>query len=223
MPYIPPHDEVNDPAVLGRFVAEHPLALLVTHDGTRPDADAVPLLLREAPSGLELVGHVARANPLWRAAGHRGTALAVFGPTGHYVSPSWYPSKKDHHRVVPTWNYLVVHVWGELEVHTDARWILRAVAQLTNAMEDGRDLPWRVGSAPPDFLSDMVDHIVGVSIGVNRMVGRFKVGAQRTEADRLGALAGIIRDATGPSLGPLLEAMSNPTPTDDHSRGHGAR
>lgn len=122
MPYNPAHDEVNDSAMLADFIARHPLATLITHDGATPDADLVPLLMIDdgaAPTSTRLIGHVARANPLWREGRHEGTSLATFGPVDHYVSPAWYPSKAEHHRAVSTWNYLVVHAWGPLVVHDD--------------------------------------------------------------------------------------------------------
>ena len=140
MPYNPPHDAVTDLETIAAFVAKHPLATLITHDGVTPQADMVPLLLvddDDAPTGKALIGHVARANPLWENGRHEGLTLATFGPLEHYVSPSWYPSKAEHHRVVPTWNYLVAHAWGELEVHDDPRWVRGVVAKLTGAMRAG--------------------------------------------------------------------------------------
>ena len=121
MPYRPDHDAVDDPAVLLDFIVRHPLATLVTHDGTAPDADLIPLLAHQGSDGLDLIGHVARANELWQRP-QVGPVLAVFGPVDHYVSPTWYPSKAEHHRVVSTWNYLVVHARGELVVHDDRAW-----------------------------------------------------------------------------------------------------
>lgn len=107
MPYLPEHDLVTDRAVLREIVDAHPLAGLITHDGEAPDLDLVPLLWREEADQVRLVGHVARANPLWQPGRQRGPVLATFGPVHHYVTPTSYPSKAEHHRVVPTWNYLV--------------------------------------------------------------------------------------------------------------------
>lgn len=206
MPYLPAHDEERDPEVLGRFVAEHPLAQLVTHDGTAPDVDLVPLVLDERGGGRQLVGHVARANPLWQGR-QRGPVLAVFGPVQHYVSPTWYPSKQEHHRVVPTWDYLVVHVRGPLVVHDDQRWIRGVLARLTNHMELGREDRWRMGQAPNDYLDEMARQVVGISIPVESMVGKFKRSAHRTEADRLGAADGMELDPHQPPSPELVRAM----------------
>ncbi|MBD5830134.1 FMN-binding negative transcriptional regulator [Janibacter melonis] len=220
MPYLPPHDEVTDPAVLAPFVARHPLAALVTHDGTTPDVDLVPLLLLDDADGRRLVGHVARANPLWRPGRQEGPVMATFGPAEHYVSPTWYPSKAVDHRVVPTWNYLVVHGWGELVVHDDPRWVRGVLARLTTAMESGREQPWRMGMAPADYLDARLGDVVGVEIPLTRLVGRFKVSAARSDADRLGAHDGIAGEGGGRAVEDLLAAMADPpqraaAPRDD--------
>ncbi len=203
MPYCPSHDAADDPAVLLDFIERHPLAALVTHDGTTPDADLFPLLAQVSGDVVELIGHVARANPLWQRT-QVGPVLAVFGPVHHYVSPTSYPSKDEHHRVVPTWNYLVVHARGELVIHDDRAWTRAAVARLTNAVEGPRADPWRVGMAPKDYVDDQLERIVGISIRVTSLTGKFKVSAARSADDRLGAAAGIEADG-GPDE--LVEAM----------------
>ncbi len=203
MPYRPAHDAVDDPEVLIDFITRHPLATLVTHDGTAPDADLIPLLVHQGDDGVELIGHVARDNPLWQRP-QVGPVLAISGPVDHYVSPTWYPSKAETHRTVPTWNYLVVHARGELVIHDDKSWTRAAVARLTNAMESGRETPWRVGMAPHEYVDEQLGHIVGISIRVTSLSGKFKVSGARTEADREGAADGIEGDG-GPPL--LVEAM----------------
>jgi transcriptional regulator len=218
MPYRPAHDAVDDPEVVTGFVRRHPLAMLVTHDGAVPDADLVPLLPVTESDGLSLVGHVARANPLWRPGRQHGPVLAVFGPAEHYISPSWYPSKAEHHRVVPTWNYLVVHAWGELVVHDDRRWVRGVVARLTTAMESGRGEPWRMGQAPADFTEEMLEQIVGISVRVERISGKFKVSAHRSEADRLGARDGVAAEGKGLSADELVAAMTDPPQMSDARR-----
>jgi transcriptional regulator len=210
MPYTPAHDAVEDREVIEGFIRRHPLAMLMTHDGERPDADLIPLLLLDGEQGQELVGHVARSNVLWRPGRQRGPVLAVFGPAEHYISPSWYPSKAEHHRVVPTWNYLVVHAWGELVVHDDPKWVRGVVARLTTAMEAGRLEPWRLGQAPADYTEQLLKDIVGISIHVERITGKFKVSAHRTEADRLGARDGVAAAASGLAFEEVVAAMTAP-------------
>lgn len=203
MPYRPAHDAMDDPAELLGFIARHPLATLVTHDGSAPDANLIPLLAHQGSDGLDLIGHVARANPLWERP-QVGPVLAVFGPVDHYVSPTWYPSKAETHRTVPTWNYLVVHAQGELVIHDDRSWTRAAVARLTNAMESGRAEPWRVGMAPPEYVDEQLGHIVGISLRVTSLLGKFKVSGARSEEDRVGATDGIEGDGGPPEL---VEAM----------------
>lgn len=212
MPHLPEHDAQTDPEVLRAFVARHPLAALVTHDGQAPDVDLVPLLLVDGADGPELVGHVSRANPLWRPGRQVGPVMATFGPAEHYVSPSWYPSKAEHHRVVPTWNYLVVHAWGPLVVHDDPRWVRGVLARLTTAMEAGRDEPWRMGMAPPEHIEARLGEVVGVRVPVERMLGRFKVSAARSAADRAGARDGIVAESRGRASEELAAAMGEVPP-----------
>lgn len=204
MPYLPDHDLVTDRTALLEFIGTHPLATLIAHQGDRLDADLVPLLAEEYPGGVRLVGHVARANPLWRP-GPR-PVLALFGPEDHYVSPSFYPGKTEHHRAVPTWAYLVVQAHGRLAVHDDVRWVRGVVAKLTNAMESGRETPWRMAQAPEDYLRDLLGEIVGISIDVTELTGKFKVNRHKSEADRLGSAEGIAAE-TGPAHRALIEAM----------------
>lgn len=213
MGYNPDHDRVDDVDVLAEFVGAHPLATLITHDGVTPQADLVPLLAvddAETPSGKALVGHVARANPLWEDGKHVGTSLATFGGGEHYISPTWYPSKAEHHRTVPTWNYAVVHAWGELEIHDDPRWVRAACARLTTHLESGREEPWRMGMAPPDYVDELVADIVGLRIPVTRMTGKFKVSAHKSDADRLGARDGVAGELRGANAAELAALMTDP-------------
>lgn len=205
MPYTPAHDEMNDPAELAAFIERHPLASLVTHNGASPEADLIPLLL--TPEG-DLIGHVARNNPLWKPGNHTGETLAIFGPVHHYVSPNWYPSKHEHHEAVPTWNYLVAHAWGELVIHDEVKWVRAVVARLTNVMEQRtQPEPWRIGMAPKDYVDGMLTQIVGIELRVRRLTGRFKASGNRTDADRHGAYDGIAA-AGGPQE--LLDYMARP-------------
>lgn len=210
MPYLPEHDRVDDRDELLAFIAAHPLAALITHDGTTPQNDLVPLLALpddESPTGITLIGHIARANPLWHEGRHEGLALASFGPVDHYITPSWYPSKLEHHRTVPTWNYLIAHAWGELRIHHDRRFLLSAVGRLTVAMERPREVPWRMNQAPREYTEELLEQIVGISIPVARLEGRFKVSAQKPDADRLGARDGVAAEHGSPEL---VRGMTEP-------------
>lgn len=204
MVYLPAHDAATSAAEIAGLIADVPLATVVTSDGNTLSANHIPLLLESGSGDDRLVGHVARANDVWREGHHEGETLVVFNGSDHYVSPSWYPSKQEHHRVVPTWNYLVAHVYGELVVHDDPRWTRGVVAKLTGAMERGRDDAWHMGQAPTDYLAEQLDKIVGVELRISRIVGKFKVSAHRSSADRGGAADGIEAEA---GTTPLVVAM----------------
>lgn len=199
--YLPRHFEQSDAAALAALMRAHPLATLVTSSADGPDADPLPLLWDEATRTLR--GHVARANPLWqRAAGQR--VLAVFhGPQG-YVSPSWYPSKARTHKVVPTWNYALVHAHGTLRAVHDAAWLRRLVGELTDTHEARQAQPWRIDDAPAEYLAQMLQAIVGIEIAVERLVGKFKLSQNRDTADRAGVQQ---RLAEGEAAAQALAAM----------------
>ena len=186
--YLPKHFEQHDPDALQGLMREHPLAMLVTTGADGVTADHVPLEY-DIPSGT-LRGHVARANPLWRHADGQ-PVLAVFRGAEAYITPSWYPSKAEHHKVVPTWNYAVVHAHGTLRALDDAPWLRDLVGRLTDHHEAPRAQPWAVGDAPDDYVQQMLRAIVGIEIPVTRLVGKWKISQNRNEADRLGVADGL--------------------------------
>ena len=192
--YLPPHFEQHDPAALHALMREHPLAALVSLGEDGLTADHLPLEF-DATAGEHgtLFGHVARANPLWRVAAG-APVLAVFGGPQAYVSPSWYPSKAATHKVVPTWNYTVVHAHGVLEAVEDAPWLRALVGRLTDHFEAPRPTPWAVADAPADYVQQMLRAIVGIRIPVTRLIGKWKVSQNRSEADRLGVADGLGAD-----------------------------
>ncbi|MBB2894637.1 FMN-binding negative transcriptional regulator [Flexivirga oryzae] len=204
MVYLPAHDEAPSTAEVAELISSVPFATLVTSDGKSLSANHIPFLLEVSEDGDKLIGHVARANDVWRAGQHEGETLVVFNGADHYVSPTWYPSKQEHHEVVPTWNYLVAHVYGELVVHDDLRWTRAAVAKLTQVMEGGRVDAWHMGQAPADYLRGRLGDIVGIELRISRIVGKFKVSAGRSSADRNGAADGIEAES---GRSPLVDAM----------------
>ena len=186
--YLPKHFEQNDPAALQALMREHPLASLVSHGADGLTADHVPLEYDAASATLR--GHVARANPLWRQADGQ-PVLAIFRGPQAYVTPSWYPSKASTHKVVPTWNYAVVHAHGTLRAVDDAPWLHTLVTRLTAHHETPRAQPWAVADAPDDYVQQMLRAIVGIEIPVLRLVGKWKVSQNRSEADRAGVADGV--------------------------------
>jgi transcriptional regulator len=194
--YQPAHFQQTEAVRIRDLMAAYPLATLFHGAGGRPTADHLPLLF-DAGTGSAgvLRGHVARANPLWReAAGHE--VLAVFhGPQG-YVSPSWYPSKAATAKVVPTWNYAVVHARGILRALDDSAWLRAFVDRLTRAHESTRAHPWQMTDAPEDYLEKMMQAIVGIEIDVVTIEAKWKISQNRSAADRLGVVAGLTGEAT---------------------------
>ena len=194
--YLPKHFEQTDRAELARLIADRPLATLVTHDDAGVvTADLIPLIYDGAigEHGL-LRGHVARANPLWRHAAGQDV-LAIFHGPQAYITPSWYPSKAATAKVVPTWNYTVVHARGRLRAIEDAPWLYALVSELTGIHESPHAHPWAVTDAPDDYVQQMLRAIVGFEIELTQLIGKWKVTQNRSEADRLGVVAGLAGEA----------------------------
>ena len=186
--YLPPHFAVADPRELERIVREHPLGMLVTHGDWGLDADHIPFEFDPAAGPLgTLTAHVARANPLWQRCSAADAVLVVFRGADGYVSPSWYPSKHEQHRQVPTWNYEVVHAHGTLSVRDDERFVRGVVARLTRRHEAGEPRPWKMSDSAPSFIDDMLGRIVGIEVAVTSLVGKRKLSQNKDARDRLGA------------------------------------
>jgi transcriptional regulator len=148
-------------------------------------ASHIPMMLeREGPALGVLKGHVSRANPQWREFTPEVEALAIFMGPEHYITPTWYAEKAETGKVVPTWNYAVVHAYGRLRVVEDTAWLRGHVEALTKTHEAGMPKPWSVDDAPEDFVSAMLKGIVGLELAVTRMEGKWKVSQNRGERDR---------------------------------------
>lgn len=191
--YLPPAFEETRPDALRALIAAHPLGALVTHGAGGLDANHIPFELdaTTGPHGL-LRAHVARANPVWQQAGDT-EVLVIFQAADGYISPNWYPSKPEHHRHVPTWNYAVVHVHGVLRVRDDERFVRGLVARLTREHEarSQQSRPWKMGDAPSDYIDGLLQVIVGIEVEITRLVGKCKLGQNRETRDRLGAADGL--------------------------------
>lgn len=189
--YLPSHFEEKRIDVLHALQRAHPLGLLVTMSDTGLQANPVPFLLEpDAPFGT-LRGHVARANPLWRETRFDVDALVVFQGPQAYVSPSFYPSKAEHGKVVPTWNYITVQARGRLRAIDDPAWVRALVTRLTQQHESQRSAPWAVSDAPAEYIDTMVRAIVGIEIPLTALVGKWKVSQNRAVADRRGVADGL--------------------------------
>lgn len=187
--YVPRPFAEPRPEVLHAFLRQYPLAALVSVSADGLTASHVPLLL-DANAGV-LRGHLARANPHWRALAESPSVLALFTGPEHYVTPSWYPSKAEHGKVVPTWNYTAVHVSGRARVFEDKAELLAFLERLTAEQESAFAQPWRVEDAPSEYVANLADAIVGVEIAIERVEGKWKLSQNRPEVDRAGVLHGL--------------------------------
>ena len=191
--YLPKHFEESRPEVLHELVRAQPLGLLVTLNDAGLQANPVPFILDPDPAGGPgiLRAHVARANPLWRETRTGAEALVVFQGPQAYVSPGWYPSKAEHGKVVPTWNYVMVQARGALRAVDDAGWVRAFVTRLTAHHEAVQAKPWAVADAPPEFIETMARAIVGIEITLSALNGKWKVSQNRSAADRAGVASGL--------------------------------
>ena len=188
--YIPAHFAVTDPAALHRIIWAHPLGTLVTQGDCGLDADHLPFELHPDAGPLgSLQAHVARNNPLWQRCANGSPVMVVFRGAEAFVSPSWYPSKHEAHRQVPTWNYEVVHAHGTLTVRDDERFVRGLVARLTRQHEAAEPRPWKMTDSAPDFIDSMLRNIVGIEVALTSLVGKSKLSQNKAASDRLGAAA----------------------------------
>ena len=200
--YTPRAFALDDLPEIQQLIQHTRLAQLVTFGEQGLQASHLPLLLNpdEGAHGT-LYGHLARANPQWRDLQNGSQALVIFAGADAYVSPAFYPAKAEHGKVVPTWNYIAVHAYGEPEVFTDAERLLAVVTALTDRHEGQRTQPWKVSDAPADYIDGMLKAIVGFALPIERLVGKRKLSQNRSEADINGVREGLaasvdVRDQT---------------------------
>jgi len=183
--YVPAHFAASPDDIAALLDGAHVVDLVSPTAGGLI-ATPLPMLLE----GTSLVGHVARNNPHWQAATTGESMVIAHGPDA-YVSPTWYATKREHGRVVPTWNYLTAHVYGELVVHDDVEWLRALVTRLTERHEAGRPQPWSVSDPPEAFVEGQLRAIVGVELRITRIEAKAKLSQNRPEADRAGVIAGL--------------------------------
>lgn len=196
--YRPPVFREDRIDVLQDLIRTHPFATLVTVGDSGIEANHVPFFL-DCAAGSELgtlQGHVVRPNPVWSESQTEAEVLVVFQGSHHYVTPSWYPSKVEHGKVVPTWNYIIVHARGTMRAVEDADWLLAHVNALTDHQETGREMPWAVADAPADFVDKMVSGIVGLEIEITSLEGKWKMSQNRDAVDRAGVVDGLRAEGT---------------------------
>src|ERR1700730_14919524 len=190
--YQPPAFREDRPEIQHALIRKHPLGLLITAGPAGLLANLFPFLLdAEGTEKGTLRLHIARPNPQWRELEAVEECLVVFQGPQDYVTPSWYATKRETGKVVPTWNYATVHAWGRPRVMNDDAWLRRQIEDLTLSRESHRAEPWKVDDAPADFVTAQMRAIVGVEIVISRIEGKWKMSQNRPPADRLGVIAGF--------------------------------
>lgn len=202
--YVPAHFEMETEKAWSR-VSRIGSGHLITINEGAPLATLLPLCVRGDGTERTIVAHFARGNPHWRHIVDDQPALIVVSGPEAYVSPRWYPSKAEHGRVVPTWNYVEVQIRGRVRLVNDGDALLGIVRDLTDRFETGAETPWRVDDAPAEFIDAQLKAIVGVEITVDEVTGKAKLSQNRSEADRLGARTGLAStDGEGPAIAALM-------------------
>ena len=198
--YIPKLHEETDLSVLHDLMRSHPLGTWATQGDGEIIVNHVPFVLdpSHGPYGL-LRCHVARANSVWQLFSKTVPSVVVFHGPNAYVSPSWYPSKEQHGKVVPTWNYTVVHVHGFPTIVEDQAQLITHLTELTASQEKSQAAPWQLTDAPAEFIEQMSRHIVAIEIPILRIFGKWKVSQNRSSADRVGVVVGLRASDDKPS------------------------
>jgi transcriptional regulator len=195
--YLPEQFRVDDVAALHALMRARPFATLVSAGACGLMATHLPTVLKDDGPHGTIECHVARANPHWREFAAGAEALLIFqGPEG-YITPNWYASKPEHGKVVPTWNYAIVHASGCAQAMDDVAWLRRHVGELTAQQEAGEAKPWAVTDAPESFIAGMARAIVGIRLPIARLEGKWKMSQNREMKDREGVVAGLRRRAEG--------------------------
>jgi transcriptional regulator len=190
--YIAPHHALADPKSIASLIAAHPLGSWVCFCDGGLVANPVPFFLdtRQGPHGT-LLGHVSRANPVWRALTPSTPSIVMFHGPQAYITPHWYPGKSEHGRVVPTWNYAVAHAHGVARTVEDPDHLRSLVQRLTASQEAGQSTPWHMGDAPAGYINALLRGIVGIEIPIDRLEAKLKASQDEALHDRLGTVAGL--------------------------------
>lgn len=191
--YLPLHFNLDDRNAQHDIIAAHPLGLMISNGPEGLVANPIPFVLDHSFGDIgRLRGHVTRPNPQWQ--GLSGEVLVVFSSLDHYISPSYYQTKRETGKVVPTWNYITVHAYGPVSVHEEPEWLGRQIRDLTSQHEGNRTQSWAVDDAPAPFIAAQMRGIVGIEIVLTRIEGKAKLSQNRNEADQAGVKAGLAQE-----------------------------
>ncbi len=210
--YLPKHFDQPSVDILHQLMQAQPLAMLVTLSADGLNANHIPFhLSADAGSLGTLRGHVARANPVWRESSQETEVLVIFQGPEAYITPSWYPTKAEHGKAVPTWNYAVAHAYGKLRVCDDVVWLRSHLAALTDHNEAAFAEPWQVSDAPADYTEKLMAAIVGIEIEITRLIGKWKVSQNQPAENRVGVVQALQASgaANALAMAALVEGAGN--------------
>lgn len=213
--YIPKHFDETDHDTMFQLMQNYPLGTLITIEQDEINANHIPFEIvipnEAAPFGT-LRAHVARANPVWKNLNRIHDALVVFQGPQAYITPAWYEEKKLSGKAVPTYNYAVVHAYGQIQIRDDMQWLRQHLDSLTDKNERKQTTPWKLDDAPSDYLQKMMRAIVGIEIPLTRINGKWKTSQNRSEQDRINIAAGLRanQDATAHGMAELVALQRPP-------------
>ena len=208
--YIPKHFEEPSVEVMHELIRERPLATVVTLSSLGLNANHIPLHLSDGPAPFGVLrGHVARSNPIWKDILTDIEVLTIFHGPDAYITPSWYESKKETGKVVPTWNYAVVHAYGKLQVIDDPVWLREQLEIFTDFNEKLLHQPWTVADAPRDYTDTLISAIVGIEIVISRLSGKWKVSQNQPVQNRESVISGLKSSDTLDSASMAMLVKSN--------------
>jgi len=193
--YTPAKFQNTDIADIENIIDNHSFATLISSSGSELEANHLPLMLRRDGSKNYLIGHIAKSNSIWETLQEKAKVLVIFQGLDSYISPSYYPSKTTTGRVVPTWNYVVIHVKGVISFIHDRNWLGRMVDALVEKYESSRKAPWTAAEAPASYIETMLDGIVGLEIEILSMQGKWKLSQNQSAQDRDGVMTGLAEES----------------------------
>lgn len=210
--HIPKHFQQQNHEALYDLIRKYPLATLVVNSSSGLCANHIPLrLIRNSSTDIVLQGHIAKANPLWKESS--GEALAIFQGADAYISPNWYPTKQEHGKVVPTWNYVAVHASGQIQFINERSWKMNFLHSLTAEHESSQEKPWAVSDAPEEFTEKMLSSIVGFEIAVRDLSGKWKISQNQIEKNQTGVIDGLSASSDSNAKA-LARVMAEHVPVD---------
>ncbi|WP_109483909.1 FMN-binding negative transcriptional regulator [Paraburkholderia sp. C35] len=197
--YVPAHFDESSKEVLHARIAGHPFGTLITHGQGGLDANHIPFELSADEGELGVLhAHVARNNPVWREVANGDEVLVIFQAGDAYISPTWYPSKHELHKQVPTWNYMVVHAHGRITIRDDERYVRGVVGRLTRTHEASLPKPWKMGDAPKEYIDTLLQSIVGLEVEITRLTGKSKLSQNKEVRDIRGAGEALVARGSCP-------------------------